>query len=145
MKKLTLRAMISLARKRRGRCLSTFYVNSTTPLVWQCSAGHQWSAVPASVRKGTWCPDCAGVGRITLNQMRAIAALRGGIVFPSSAQTVRQNCDGVVPRATSGVRHRFRSNVATGAHSALAQFVPHCLTCNERPLSEVGNISRVNP
>ena len=30
MKKLTLREMLLLARKRRGQCLSTLYVNSTT-------------------------------------------------------------------------------------------------------------------
>jgi hypothetical protein len=96
MKKLALRDMISLARKRRGRCLSTFYVNSTTSLAWQCSAGHQWSAVPASVRKGSWCPECAGVRRITLDQMREIAASRGGVCLsklcPNGATKLRWRC-----------------------------------------------------
>lgn len=96
MKKLTLREMISLARKRRGRCLSTCYVNSTTPLLWQCSAGHQWSAVPASIRKGSWCPQCASVGRITLDQMQATAATRGGDclskVCPNGATKLRWCC-----------------------------------------------------
>lgn len=78
MKKLTIQAMILLAGKRGGRCLSTLYVNSTSPLLWQCSAGHQWSAVPASIRKGSWCPDCAGVRRMTLEQMQVIAESRGG-------------------------------------------------------------------
>jgi hypothetical protein len=70
--------MTSLARARHGRCISTFYVNTTTPLQWQCEAGHEWSAVPQSIRKGSWCPDCAGVRRRTLEQMRRIALSRGG-------------------------------------------------------------------
>ena len=70
--------MTSLARKRRGRCISTVYVNSTTPLLWQCEAGHEWSAVPASIQKGSWCPDCAGVRRRTLQQMHQMAESRGG-------------------------------------------------------------------
>ena len=70
--------MMALARKRGGWCVSTLYVNSAVPLLWECARGHQWSAVPASIRKGTWCPDCAGVRRLTLEQMSEIAKSRGG-------------------------------------------------------------------
>jgi len=78
MLKLGITAMRALARKRGGRCISSFYVNTTVPLSWECARGHQWSAVPASIRKGTWCPDCAGVRRSTLEQMKEIASSRGG-------------------------------------------------------------------
>jgi hypothetical protein len=88
--------MLLLARKRRGQCLSTLYVNSTTPLVWQCAAGHRWSAIPASVRKGSWCPECAGVKRITLDEMQEIAAARGGSclseVCPNGATKLHWRC-----------------------------------------------------
>jgi hypothetical protein len=77
MRKLDIDTMKVLARERGGRCISTLYVNSTHPLLWQCASGHQWSAVPASIRKGTWCPDCAGVRRPTLEQMNEIARSRG--------------------------------------------------------------------
>jgi hypothetical protein len=66
------------ARKRGGRCIPTLYVNSTVSLLWECASGHRWHAVPASVRKGTWCPACAGVRPGTLEQMKAIAESRGG-------------------------------------------------------------------
>ena len=96
MKKLNIRTMISLARKRGGRCVSTLYINSTSPLLWRCSAGHQWSAVPASVRKGSWCPDCAGVRRFTLEQMREIAESRGGSClstrYLNSASKLKWRC-----------------------------------------------------
>jgi hypothetical protein len=78
MKKLTLREMILLARKKGGECLSTSYLNSATALLWRCSASHRWTAVPASIRKGSWCPECAGVRRTTLAELQHIAASRGG-------------------------------------------------------------------
>ena len=78
MPKLDIATMMALARKRGGRCISTLYVNSTVPLLWECASAHQWSAVAASIRKGTWCPDCAGVRRLTLEQMKEMAKSRGG-------------------------------------------------------------------
>ena len=78
MLKLDIATMMTLARKRGGRCISTRYVNSAAPLLWECASGHRWSAVPSSIRKGTWCPDCAGVRRLTLEQMNEIAKSRGG-------------------------------------------------------------------
>ena len=96
MKRLTLREMSSVAGKRGGHCLSTLYVNCSTPLLWQCSAGHRWYAVPASVRKGSWCPECAGVGRTTLRVLQDVAASRGGICLsafcPNGATKLRWRC-----------------------------------------------------
>jgi hypothetical protein len=78
MLKLSIATMMALARERGGRCISPLYVNATVPLLWECASGHQWSAVPASIRKGTWCPDCAGVRRLTIEQMKEMAKSRGG-------------------------------------------------------------------
>ena len=78
MLKLDIATMMTLARKRGGRCISPRYVNSVAPLLWECASGHRWSAVPSSIRKGTWCPDCVGVRRLTLEQMSEIAKSRGG-------------------------------------------------------------------
>jgi hypothetical protein len=79
MLKLNIATMMALARERGGRCISTCYVNSAAPLLWECRRGHRWSAVPASIRKGTWCPDCVGVRRVTLERMIEIAKSRGGM------------------------------------------------------------------
>ena len=91
--------MTSLARTRGGRCISTFYVNSTIPLLWQCAAGHQWSAVPASIRKGTWCPVCGGFRRLTLEQMKEMAGGRGGICL---SETYRNNATRLKWRCSEG-------------------------------------------
>ena len=43
-----------------GLCLSVIYVNSRTPLLWECEAGHRWTATFGAVRhKHTWCLECA--------------------------------------------------------------------------------------
>jgi hypothetical protein len=55
----TIEEMRKIARKRGGKCLSNRYVNTHTGLIWQCSRGHQWEAVPDAVKRGTWCPVCA--------------------------------------------------------------------------------------
>ena len=54
----TIEDMRSLAAKHGGQCLSDEYVNSGTHLLWQCKEGHQWRAVPDSIKGGHWCPVC---------------------------------------------------------------------------------------
>lgn len=56
---LDIAAMDELARSRGGECLSRIYVNSQTHMRWRCAEGHEWEAIPASIRRGTWCPVCA--------------------------------------------------------------------------------------
>lgn len=48
-------------------------------LLFECAARHRWEAAPSAVRKGHWCPRCAhDRRRLTIGQMRALAASRGG-------------------------------------------------------------------
>jgi len=88
--------MSSLASEKGGRCISTLYVNSVTPLLWQCGVGHNWKAVPASVRKGSWCPACTGVKRGTIQEMREIAEARNGSciseVYVNTATKLHWRC-----------------------------------------------------
>jgi hypothetical protein len=77
-KKLKIQAMHELAERHGGRCLSDIYVNSQSKLLWQCAKGHQWTAIPTNVQRGHWCPVCAGVRKLTIEEMRHLAATRGG-------------------------------------------------------------------
>ena len=70
--------MRRLASKHGGRCLSDEYVNSKTRLVWGCTKGHCWHAVPVAVASGSWCPVCAHNQRLTLREFRQIASRRDG-------------------------------------------------------------------
>jgi hypothetical protein len=56
--RLGLPAMQAIAASRGGRCLSDEYVNGRTHMLWQCKEGHQWKAIPDSIRRGSWCPVC---------------------------------------------------------------------------------------
>jgi len=38
---------------------------------WRCAEGHEWSALPERIRRGAWCPMCAGR---TIEGMQALAA-----------------------------------------------------------------------
>lgn len=55
----TLEDMQAIAKARGGMCLSTYYVNSYTPLEWQCARGHRWYAQPDNVKRGSWCRSCS--------------------------------------------------------------------------------------
>ena len=61
---LSLEQMQKAAQGFGGMCLSADYVNSKTPLSWQCVEGHEWEAVPSSIKSGRWCPTCAVRKRI---------------------------------------------------------------------------------
>lgn len=58
---LDINEMKEIAQKRGGLCLSEKYVNARSKLRWQCSEGHEWMAVPDSVKRGAWCPVCARI------------------------------------------------------------------------------------
>jgi hypothetical protein len=78
-KALSIEEMKSLANERNGFCLSEDYFNNNTKLKWQCSKGHEWFAVPVSIKSGTWCPICSGKDKDeNFIKVQKIAKERGG-------------------------------------------------------------------
>jgi len=77
-RKSTIEEMQAISEERGGKTLSSEYVNSETKLHWECAKGHQWEAVPSSIKRGIWCPKCAGKQAGTIEEMHAIAEKRGG-------------------------------------------------------------------
>ena len=93
--------MRAIATARGGKCLSDFYINNNTKLRWHCSKGHEWEAVPGSIKSGSWCGICgdkrAGRKRAhTVEEMRALAVSRGGTClstnYTSSKDRLRWRC-----------------------------------------------------
>ena len=70
--------MRRLAEKRGGKCLSLVYKNSVTKLKWQCVKGHQWEALPGNIKQGTWCPNCSGKLKLTIEEMQLLANKHSG-------------------------------------------------------------------
>lgn len=57
-RRLSIEDMQRLAGSKGGKCLSTEYINANTHLLWECSEGHQWKAIPNSIKRGSWCAIC---------------------------------------------------------------------------------------
>ncbi len=77
LRRLTMGDLRRLAAQRGGKCLSTTYVNSRTPLQWQCLKRHVWWTNAENIRYH-WCPACARNRKLELKELRRIARQRGG-------------------------------------------------------------------
>ena len=75
---MKIQKMKQIAIDRGGKCISDIYLNAKTKLLWECGEGHRWKAIPGNVERGRWCPHCAGVARLTIEEMQRIAEKRGG-------------------------------------------------------------------
>jgi hypothetical protein len=54
----TLEICREIAKSKGGRCLSTEYIDSNTPMEWECNLGHRWFR-KAKYIKTHWCATCA--------------------------------------------------------------------------------------
>ncbi len=77
-KTLTISEMQDLAKLKGGNCLSTEYINARTKLLWECKNGHQWEAVPLSIKRGSWCSICSGNIKLNIDHMHELARNKGG-------------------------------------------------------------------
>jgi len=67
-----------IAEEKGGKLLSDTYINYDSMLLWECSEGHQWEALGASVKyQNAWCPYCSGRKK-TIEYLQEIVAKRGG-------------------------------------------------------------------
>ena len=72
-----------IAQSRGGKCCAAVYVGASTPMPFECAAGHSWLVRPADVISGTWCMKCARADlgkrkRHSIKSMHALAKSRGG-------------------------------------------------------------------
>ncbi len=76
--KAAIEDMQKLAEKKGGKCLSKTYITTHTSLQWQCNEGHVWETTPHSVKEGHWCPHCAGLAKLNIEEMQRRAKQKGG-------------------------------------------------------------------
>lgn len=67
-----------IAKERGGKCLAERWEGDGVKVTWECIEGHQWLAKPNTIKSGKWCLRCAGLAKKTIDEMRHIAAQRGG-------------------------------------------------------------------
>jgi len=73
-----LRFFQNLAIQKGGRCLSDAYIRNSEHLWWECAKKHTWQATPANVLRGTWCKECYGNIKYTIEEVKQVAINRGG-------------------------------------------------------------------
>ena len=78
LQKSNIKKIQAIAKERKGKLISKKYKSTHSKLTWECEYGHQWDAVPSAVRRGSWCPTCAGNKKATLKDMRELAKNKGG-------------------------------------------------------------------
>jgi hypothetical protein len=73
--KLNIGIAKEIAFKKGGICLSEKYINSYTPLFWQCAKKHEWQAPLERIRNhNSWCPKCVvDTRRVGLDLAKNIA------------------------------------------------------------------------
>jgi hypothetical protein len=74
----TIEQMQVLARNHGGMFVSHTYLGSRVRHVWQCAQGHRWRTVSGNIKRGNWCPVCAGNRKSSLSDYRVLAKRRGG-------------------------------------------------------------------
>jgi hypothetical protein len=122
----TLETAQRIAGEREGHCLSTHYESRHVPMEWQCAQGHRWQATLASIKKDSWCPVCAHLGRRdTLEAMRQIALQRGGhclsLAYVDSASALLWEC---------GQGHRWEAVPASVKHRSWCPVCAKAARCN---------------
>jgi len=72
-------SMQKLAQTRGGSLISKDFNSVNDKYRWRCANGHEWSASPKDIFKGTWCRMCSIESKKgTLEEAREIARIRGG-------------------------------------------------------------------
>ena len=67
-----------IASERGGICLSVHYETAHHKYEWRCKYGHEWSSSYSSISVGSWCPNCAGQTKISIEDLCKLAEERGG-------------------------------------------------------------------
>jgi len=69
-----------VAIKRNGECLSGHYINNKLPLDWKCNKCKTiWKANFHNILLGKWCPTCARLPKISIDDIKKIAISKNGI------------------------------------------------------------------
>lgn len=89
--RLSLDEIQKTARVRGGSCVNAEYKNNKQKLEWQCAQGHRWHARAMNIRAGNWCPTCAGNAPKSIEDLRALAARRGGSCVSKSRVAMNGN------------------------------------------------------
>ena len=130
--RINLADLAALAMAHGNRLLSTAYLNRSSPLLWECVAGHQWTASAAAVKQlQSWCPECAGRAKLTIGDLQDLAKARGGLLLSDTYNNARTKLLWQCAR-----EHQWRATINHIKYSGT-----WCPTCGD---SKVGDALRLD-
>jgi hypothetical protein len=93
---------------------------------WECAEGHRWEAQHMHVlHSKSWCPECAGNAKMTIEHMQAIAKKRGGVCLSKKYVKSRARLRWQCARG-----HRFEATPMAVVHDGR-----WCLVCKREGLA----------
>lgn len=136
MKKLTIKDMQITAESRGGKCLDFEYKGNNTKLQWECAEGHRWHNTPSHIRnRGQWCPECAGLKKLTIEEMHEIAKSKGGKCLSKKYINVNTK---LLWECEKG--HRWKA--APESIKRLNTWCPECSKTKKRTLDQMRKIAK---
>jgi hypothetical protein len=90
-RKYTLQDAIALAEEKGGKCLSTEYNNTKSILDFCCKDNHIFKARFNSIRRGTWCKQCANKSKYTIEDVVKVIEEKGGRCLSTEYINNRRN------------------------------------------------------
>ena len=83
--KMSLETIQRLAKERGGTCLSSEYVQSQKPLMFQCAQGHVWKSTGNNIMQGAWCKECISASRrAPFSEIQELAIAKGGVCLSTT-------------------------------------------------------------
>ena len=90
-----LKELQEIAKNKGGTCLSTVYKGVFHKCKFRCAKGHEWEAIPSSIKSGdSWCPKCKPdrIGnsnrKHSVESMQAIAKKNNGLFLSNEFKSV---------------------------------------------------------
>lgn len=87
-----------IAAAKNGECLSVIYETSKTHMQWKCNKdGHVWGASLDNIKRGKWCPKCAGRPKHTIEEAQQYAVGHDGVclsgAYVNGKEPLRWKCN----------------------------------------------------
>ena len=118
--RLNIEEMKTLATNHGGKCLSENYINLKSKLKWRCKEGYEWEATPGNIKsRGAWCMKCAGLDKLTIEEMRKLAVEHGGKCLST---IYKNNATKLLWRCADG--HEWK---ATPSSITNSRWCPYCV------------------
>lgn len=127
--KITINEPRRLAMERGGECLSNEYTNSNEKLTWKCGKGHIWNATYKDVKYAqSWCPDCGGRKKFTLEFMKELAEKNGGEFLSTHYERTHDRYEWKCKHG-----HTWKAVANSVVHGA---WCPHCAKVARKTLEQ---------